>query len=506
MNRLFQPLRLVRHRRVLLALGVCLIGLLAACAGVTGTGAPTATPTMATPTPTAIPLPTPTLSKDELERQQAELELAKLRAESPYFSFGQIVATLGAALGLLTVGIAIIQGLITLRQQVTERKEEQIAKLLSALSDKEDTVRLGAARGLSRYANDVIPEVLSALRDETSARVRDALEEVLFSVTDLNLDQIVAANSETLAQRAYLLGRLRKLRANAEYMQALLRLSAVGINNLEKGYQFQIDQGKNFEGFEDQRLQILEHSQAEANQELINLCEQAAKLAASTGRVLAHLLRVGRRPQGLKAELDLSLTNLYRAPLYSVDLSRSLLHRCLLRHADLDGAKLQRGDLQHCDLYGATFNLADLSEADLTGAKVRAAVGREVMLIKARLDKAEFSEGVFEQADFSQAVGKKVEFNGAKLPRARFDGARLEEAEFPGAQLPGTSWRAAKCYRSEFMEANLSGAILIDAEFNGCDLSNADLSGADLANADFRGAKLDGVQWAGVKNRETAKF
>jgi len=67
-----------------------------------------------------------------------------------------------------------------------------------------ESIGPGATRGLSRYADEAISAVLSALRDEHFPRAGDALEEVLFGVTDLNLDQIVAANSDALTRRTLL--------------------------------------------------------------------------------------------------------------------------------------------------------------------------------------------------------------------------------------------------------------------------------------------------------------
>jgi uncharacterized protein YjbI with pentapeptide repeats len=508
MDQLFQSLRIIYRRRVLLLIGMCISSLLIACAGTPTANAPVNVPTISAPTATSTiaPLPTPTFTKDELDRQKAELELAKLRAESPFLSLSQIVTVIGGVLGLGAIILTILQGFSTLRQQATARKDEQVSKLLTALSDKEEMVRLGAARGLSRYVNDVIPEALSALRYEQSPQVRTALEEVLLGVNNEHLHRITAANSDTLSRRAYLLGRLRRAHATEDYANALLRLSPSGREIIENEYRSEVDQGKDFQGYEAHRVMTLGQSEADANLELVALCAQTAHLAESTGRVLAQLFRAERRSSELKVGLDLTLANLYRTSLPKVDLSRSLMYRSLMRHVNLDDSKLVHCDLRSCDLYDATLNNADLSRSDLTGAKLRSAIGRGAQLQAAQLDHAEFSEGTFEQADYSKAHGEKAEFKGAALSQARFDESKLTEAQFHGARLIGASFKQAECYRSVFVDADLTDAILTEAKFNGCDLRNANLSGADLKDADFRGAKLDGVKWDGVKNRETAKF
>jgi uncharacterized protein YjbI with pentapeptide repeats len=453
---------------------------------------------------------------EELQREKLSLEIEQLRQEQRFFVLNRWIGTVGGLLGSVAVLWTIARGYRTLRHQVETQRADRIAELLTSLSDERTEVRVGAARGLSRYADAVLAELLSALKLEASPQASGTIVETLTHIGDRQFSRVTGANANTLSMRAYYLGRLREAGATSDYTEALLQLSSSSCDLVRREYRAQYDYGRRLQKQRVQRAKNLHESEADENLAVVTLAAQEARLALGTARVIAQLLREGRRPAELAGALDFSSTNLYRARLSRLDLCHSLLGDCLMRHVHLASSKMIGCDVSHSDLFGASLGKVDLSEAMAVGAHLRSSKGRDVQLRRANLEDAILSESDLPDADFREARARRAQFRGAKLRRAVFDSCDLIQAEFQQAELQQASFRRAKCYRVEFIEADLTGACLVDAQLGGADLRgadlrnanlrNADLSGANIGQADFRGADLTGVTLRKTRNVDRAVF
>ena len=454
--------------------------------------------------------------KGELEKAKLALEVEQLQLEQQFFLLNKWIGLVGGLLGTVAILWTIAQGYRTLKNQAETQKKLRIAELLSALSDQRAEARVGAARGLTRYADDVVDEILSALKLEESPEVRSALNEVLSRVKGRHIPRIIAANSDTIPARAYYLGRLVQVGATPEFSDALLRLTPFARKLIRKEHRSQFDHGKDFQKQELQRARILQRPEAQENLALVAAAAQVTRLAEGTALVIADLLRAGRKPRNPSVALDLSSANLYRVDLRKSDLSKSLLSDCLMRHIRLDESRLTECDLSGSNLFGALLVNTDLSEAILVGTQLRSSDGRNAKFCRSKSKEAVFSEGHFRSADFREIDAERAKFRKADLRNACFDSGELVQAEFQGADLREATLGGAKCYRAVFIEADLTGACLASAQLGGADLQgaifrdadlrNADLSGANISNADFRGADITGMILRKARNIESAHF
>jgi uncharacterized protein YjbI with pentapeptide repeats len=387
--------------------------------------------------------------------------------------------------------------------------------LLESLSSESPTKRLGAARGLGRFARDVVPEVLSALATESASDVRNSLTSVLVRADRAALADVLEANRQTISARANSLGRARALGINEEQVQALFRLSADSLQRMRREHRAAYDQGKSATEKEMERSGILRQENDYLIRDLVNLVEQQVRICQGTAAVIAELARNGRIARRLwLGALDLTTTNLYAAPLSGFDLRGSTLVDAILRHARLDGSKLDGCVLESADLYDAHLdrssmkkivavsakfrdsraNHADLSQADLRAATLSGSTMDHVRLEGCNLRGGKMRRTTLRYAAAVNAKAGRVELQQATLDYGRWDRAELYGAELQEASARGTSFAGAK-----MNGADLRGANLTRADFTG-----ATLDGAKVSGADFTGATTTDVDWTRVRGLDDA--
>lgn len=130
----------------------------------------------------------------------------------------------------------------------------------------------------------------------------------------------------------------------------------------------------------------------------------------------------------------------------SAELQGKSLSSVQLQRAQMSFAKLERSVLRDVDLSGALLLNANFTQSG----------GRGLVVHRARLTKANFSQSFFAKSNFSEA--------------------QLVEVDFRGAELRGTT----------FLRADLRGADL-----RGALLKCVDLRGANLASAELEGARFE---------------
>jgi uncharacterized protein YjbI with pentapeptide repeats len=170
--------------------------------------------------------------------------------------------------------------------------------------------------------------------------------------------------------------------------------------------------------------------------------------------------------------LDLTAVNLTNTDLHEADLEGTTLNNAQLVGANLNFANLRRAKLRGAtlgvepgrersaaSLRGALMTDIDLSDADLRSVNLTAAhlYGdvQQTLLIRTRLDSANFSKAVCSGARFSGSLSNAV-FVGAQLVNTIFNGATLTNTKFDDAYLHGADFSAA----SGVTGASLSNAAV----------------------------------------------
>lgn len=195
---------------------------------------------------------------------------------------------------------------------------------------------------------------------------------------------------------------------------------------------------------------------------------------AEAGEISAEeVLARGRAGESL-AGLNLTGLDLSGADLAGVDLKGAVLELVLLDKANLSGA----------DFSEAIMTGASLSNADLTGAILTGASANHACFARAELKGADLSEGDFTGSDFVEA-----DLNGAKMDRAIFDLALMNRIDARKAQAQG----------AEFIRS-----ILSRANFTGADLTGADLTGAEIVQTDFDAVQAPHLRLHGVSGKHAS--
>ena len=452
----------------------------------------------------------------ELQKEKLLLEIEGLKRDLKFYEYNKWIGFFSGILGVIAIIWTITRGISTLQYQAKTQKVTRVSELLSTLHHADSEIRIGAATSLTQYADDVVPEVITALRIEKNIHVREVLESILIRVDTKNVSQIIKANSGTLPERSFLLGRLYEAGAKWEYTNALMRFSQRSSKSIIRYFSSQFDLGRDFQKAQNQRSLVLAEKIDELNQELLNLSKQSTLLAESTGKVIALWLRSGRKPKRLNTILDLNLTNLYGADISRVSLNRSLICKCLLRHANLSNSELVMCEISESNLLDALLDSTNLSKSNLSNSILREGKGNRANFSEAIMDNVVFSKGIFVNSVFDGATARNAKFKGTKLCDSSFISCDLEAAEFHGADMVGCNLNMARCYRAKFISANLASSSLVEIELSGTDLreanfeganmQNANLSGANIKGANFRRANISGLILNKAKNVESAYF
>jgi uncharacterized protein YjbI with pentapeptide repeats len=156
--------------------------------------------------------------------------------------------------------------------------------------------------------------------------------------------------------------------------------------------------------------------------------------------------------------------------------------------ADLSGANFKGRDLSRSNLAGAQLRKTNFQGATLTGVNFENANLQDAILVRSRLDHANF-----QQADVRNADLRNAQLTQACLTGSILNYSTLAEANLSGANLDGASLLETNLTGACLRGAILTGANLAHAELEDADLSNADLSQANLANCELVNTNLSGA-------------
>ena len=147
-------------------------------------------------------------------------------------------------------------------------------------------------------------------------------------------------------------------------------------------------------------------------------------------------------------------------------------------------------------------NFATIKVANLRGKVLRHAKGSHAFFVGAKMRRAKLDYGTFTDADFRKAKIKEGSFLRAKLNRADFSEANLSDAKLRFAELKYAKLIRADLENADFRVANLRGSELPGANLTDAKLADADLRGADLTGANLTGANLTGAELTGPQEAD----
>lgn len=436
------------------------------------------------------------LTTEELEKEKLVMEVDSLYRKENLSGLTTAVSVIGGVIGSIAVLWTIFQGYRTLKFQSIQQRQEQISGLLSDLSSPEQDVKIGAARGLNIYADEVLSDVISAIATEESFIVRNALEEVLSNISPKNLPLLFEINNRYFHEYPYLIGRLRTIGADFEFIYALFRLSEFSSRQQTRNENRHLyDYGKMIESRHQNLIEHLGKSRQTENDNLVLLAQQTAQVLISTGNVIAKKLATQFRNNHhrLPYPIHIASTNLYGVDLSDMKLSGSVFCNCLFRHARFDDAILENCDFCGADLYDASIHRTNFYGSNFENANLRAVKGGRCNFDSAIFEHAVLSQGDLHGSSFTKTNLKWTLCKGVDLTHAKFAGA-----EFNNAELHGTNFENAS-----FEDCTFFGAKLIETKFKNTVIRNCQFNGADLLGATFENAILENVGFAGASLRET---
>jgi len=431
----------------------------------------------------------------------------------------QEIISLGGIIAIISLIWTIYYGLQKISEHDRDQRLNKISSLLEALGSEVKYNRLAAAKGLSRYSDYVVNEIVAAISTEQSSTVLNALEETLSHVSDNNIQEVMELNSQSLVDRAILHGRLLKIGDSEGEIAARLRFSVDILRINKDKYNVDYEYGKTIQKMHNNRYKTVSNNQILLEKEIENLHEEAQtinQLVESTGRIITKWVREKRDFSWPTNGVDLSESNLYRIDLSKADISNSIFHYCILRHSNFENSILKQSNFSYSDLYGSIFHKADFSSANLSSAHFRSSKGIEANFTESSIRNAIFSNGDFSNANFSKVRGNEVKFKASYITGASFDEAELKGSEFHKAKLEKSTFNNSKLYGAKFINANLidssfkgaplNGADLRGADFRNANLEDANFSGAEIKNANFIGAIIRNTKFSKCKGSNEAKF
>jgi uncharacterized protein YjbI with pentapeptide repeats len=418
----------------------------------------------------------------------------------------EIIINIGIIIAILSLLWTIYYGVHKILEHKRDQRLNKISSLLETLGSEVKYNRLAAAKGLSRYSDYVINEIVAAISTEQSSIVLNALEETLSHVNNNNIHKVMELNSQSLVDRAILHGRLLKIGESEGEIAARLRFSVdiLRINKNKNNVDYEY--GKTIQKMHNNRYKTVLNNQILLEKEIKNLHDEAQtinQLVESTGRIITKWVREKRDLSWPTNGVDLSESNLYRIDLSKKDISNSIFNYCILRHSNFENSILKESNFSYSDLYDSNFHKADFSRANLSYAHFRSSKGMEANFTDSSIRDAIFSESDFSNAYFSKVKGNEVKFRASSLTGASFDGAELKGSEFQEAKLEKSTFNNSILCGAKFIDANLMDSSFKGALLNGADLRGANFRNANLEDADFSSAKINKANFIGTIIRNT---
>lgn len=192
---------------------------------------------------------------------------------------------------------------------------------------------------------------------------------------------------------------------------------------------------------------------------------------------------------------DLSGINLSGSILSGSDFSDTRLTGADLSKAILDGACMARAIMDRADISWARFKNADMVGANLEHVTARAANFAGTLLLRARLNDADFLGACFTGANFmasnlESSVFECCDFVQANLSNVNLAGANLSWANLSEARLNWAALQWARLEACDLENSNLTGACLRASNLSFASLQGAKLTGADLYFANLSGSQI----------------
>ena len=452
---------------------------------------------------------------DSLELKKMALEIEKLENELEKGAFKYWFENTSRILGLLGIIITLITGIIAIMKYNEEKQRERISFLLENLSDENHYKRLGAARGVSRYIDDVVEEVVAALSTEKDHEVSKRLENALLNISNKNKRKLIAINSSSIEERIYLAGKLKEIDEYRELAPLIVNVSKEFLKSFIKYHSITYKLGVRQQFIENKRAEVI-RKKGDSGHNFLEEIRTLYNISDSTGKIIASWIADRGDYKLLSNRLDLSNCILSKIRVRKTKIQLSLYSNCNFKHTTFIDSSFSRSNLEFSDFYGSSFQRIDFIETNLNNTSFRDSKFDNVVISNSHLYQGDFSGSTIENSIFSELnIVKPVFFKGCEFTNFSLNSSSLEEAEFSGSSFSGLKITNSKIYRSKFVASEITNnSIIKDVSFNGSEfqnfnfgetkLENVDFSGSNISNADFSNAKLVNVNFNDCKGN--AKF
>lgn len=465
--------------------------------------------------------------RDSLQLEKTRTEIAILKKEQRIKYLPNIITLISVLLAIFPVWV----GIKNYKLQVKQQRQKNISDLLVMLTQENVYKRASAAKGLSRYPDDVVCELISSLILEEDEYVRECIEETLGKINEASLQEILDVHKKYVNKRTILYGKLKVMKVEPEKIEAMFRRDKEMISHIPViGPKYLYDYGKTVENRD-----ILFNQAEEVKEGYVRHARIISDAIERTARIIVSILKNSGRIETL-SHVDFSWSEMYKATLryrsvQCADFSYSILRRSCFIRSEIKDSYFNAANLYGVRLVNVSFVNCQVKEAlllDSSGKKVSIVNSnfRKCNLKGSRIEGLELLDAVFFSANLNRFTApasrmKGIDFVGARLNQCVLDESELENCNFSGSQviegsldravithcnfsdkakLLGVSFKSVRLYKCRFLGSVLrnidfSGACIEDCEFNGSDLSGSDLSGAVVRNSDWSGAKLEQVGW-----------
>jgi uncharacterized protein YjbI with pentapeptide repeats len=433
---------------------------------------------------------------EDLQDRKLQLEVRKLEAEVRQIeeadkksSAQTILSVVGGLGAFITLAWTVLAGIHSFRESTRNQKEARISKLSELLSNSSLPARLGAARGLARYANEAYPELLCACETEEASVVRHAVVHSLENGDENVLNAVLVVNEDSLRDRAYVMGGLGGPPEN--HAQKVL-LSPPGARRLRRS----------FSAFYDKGNAGRRNPTTEAD--FLAALQTALRVRDVSAEVISSRFRNGYPGRGKTLTVDLSVMNLYGMGISSIRFTNSHFHHSICRHSTLDYVSFEHASLEHALFYDSTFSSLNLSGCYLDGASLRECVFTDAMFDDCQMNNVDLCESVLRRSNMENIQAEKPKWRGVNLLRTRLSKSVMREIQGQGATFTECLFEGTDLFRANLTEAKFTRVTMSGVRLNGSDLSSCVFIDCDLSGADFSGARLAGARFSGCILRADA--
>lgn len=190
------------------------------------------------------------------------------------------------------------------------------------------------------------------------------------------------------------------------------------------------------------------------------------------------------------------------------------------KRIDFAHAIFSDANMTGLDICNSCFDYADFSNTRLIDCKIGASAlkknntiftyanFRNADLLRAYLERCDFSNANLEQVSFTYALMNENIFKDSRLSQANFTKARIKSCKFEKSYCSNISMKSARIRKSKFdyailREADMSGAVIKKCQFNDTVCTNTLWVNTQIEESSFKSSVLANARIVGKANGRT---